>query len=147
LPVYVKTVLLPFKGKIIYDGFLEGYNILFGQGISGSMSDTYRAAKQQGKIIESLDPGWQRPAPKINVRKDWTPLLDELIEKASRLRATKEDPTILRPVFNLMRMSLDLARDMAENPENFDQLDKGLRKMERGIDKARETWFYSDFDL
>ena len=70
LPAYVKTVLLPFKGKIIYDGLIESYNIFFGPGISASMSNTYRAAKQQRKIIERLDPGWQQPEPKIRVGKN-----------------------------------------------------------------------------
>ena len=37
LPMYIKTVLLPFKGKIIYDGLIEGYNIYFGGGVSTSM--------------------------------------------------------------------------------------------------------------
>jgi hypothetical protein len=147
LPAYVKTVLLPFKGRIIYDGLIEGYSIFFGPGISTSMSDTYRAAKQQGKIIESLDPGWRLPEPKIIVRRDWTPLLEELLEKASKLRATRDDPAVLRPVFNLIRVSLNLARDAVENPEDFDALDKQLQKIERTVAKARETAFYSDFEF
>jgi hypothetical protein len=147
LPAYVKTVLLPFKGKIIYDGLIEGYNIFFGPGISASMSDTYRAAKQQGKIIESLDPGWQPPAPKIRVQKDWKPLLEKLLEKASRLRATRDDPAVFGPSFNLVRMSLDLARSVVETPQDVDALDKHLRKIERTINKVRETMFYSDFEF
>jgi len=35
LPYYVKAVLLPFKGKIIYDGILQGYAVSFGGGIRG----------------------------------------------------------------------------------------------------------------
>jgi hypothetical protein len=147
LPAYVKTVLLPFKGKIIYDGLIEGYNIFFGPGISGSMSNTYRAAKQQGKIIESLDPGWQPPEPKIRVQKDWSPLLEDLLEQASKLRATKDDPAVFGPVFNLTRVSLDLARNVVENPQDVDALDKYLRKIERTVNKARETMFYSDFEF
>ena len=27
LPIFVKAVLLPFKGKIVYDGLLESYNL------------------------------------------------------------------------------------------------------------------------
>jgi hypothetical protein len=145
LPVYVKTVLLPFKGKIIYDGLIEGYNIFFGSGISASMSNAYRAAKQQGKIIESLDPGWQPPGPKIRVQKDWRPLLDELLEKASKLRATRDDPAVFGPVFNLIRVSLDLGHNAVENPQDVDALDKHLRKIERTVNKARDTIFYSDF--
>ena len=147
LPAYVKTVLLPFKGKIIYDGLLEGYNIFFGGGISTDMSNTYRAAKQQGKVIESLDPGWEPSKPKISVRKNWRPFLDELTEKASKLRATRDDPAVFGPIFNLVRVSLDLARTAAENPDDFDALDKPLHKLERAIDKTRETMFYSDFEL
>src|SRR5262249_3443683 len=31
LPIFVKAVLLPFKGTIIYDGLLQGYNLFFGR--------------------------------------------------------------------------------------------------------------------
>lgn len=34
LPVYTKTLLLPFKNKIIYDGVLEPYKIFFGPDVS-----------------------------------------------------------------------------------------------------------------
>ena len=33
LPHLCKAVLLPFKGRIVYDGMLAGYNITFGSGI------------------------------------------------------------------------------------------------------------------
>ena len=145
LPTYVKTVLLPFKGKIIYDGLLEGYNIFFGHGISASMSNTYRAAKQQGKIIESLDPDWQPSEPKINVQKDWRPLLDELIEKASKLHASGGDPAVLSPAFSLIRASLEFARRAVDKAGDMDALDKSLRKIERAVDKVQQNMFYSDF--
>ena len=144
-PAYVKTVLLPFKDKIIYDGLIEGYNIFFGYGISASMSNTYRAAKQQGKIIESLDPGWQPSERKISARKDWKPLLDELIEKASKLRASGDDSAIMSPAFNLIRASLEFARVAVEKSDDLDALDRPLRKIERAVDKVQENMFYSDF--
>ncbi|HJS20687.1 MAG TPA: hypothetical protein VJ785_18220 [Anaerolineales bacterium] len=108
LPVYIKTVLLPFKGKIIYDGLIEGYNIFFGRGVATSTSNTYRAAKLQGKIIESLEPGWQPPEPKVIVSKNWKPVLDELSEKASKLRAGGGDSPVLSPAFSMIRASLEL---------------------------------------
>jgi hypothetical protein len=55
LPIYVKATLLPFKGKIIYDGLLESYNVYFGGGISSDIKEIYLTAKQNGAIIESLD--------------------------------------------------------------------------------------------
>jgi len=146
-PAYVKTVLLPFKGKIIYDGLLEGYNIFFGHGISASMSNTYRAAKQQGKIIESLDPGWQPPEQKTRIQKNWKPLLDELIEKASRLRAGGDDAAVISPAFSLIRASLEFARTAVEKADDLDALDKPLRRVERAVDKVQENMFYSGFEF
>lgn len=146
-PAYVKTVLLPFKGKIIYDGLIEGYNIIIGSGMSASLRNTYRAAKQQGKIIESLDPNWKPPEPKSRVLKDWKPLLDELIEEASKLRANADAAAIIGPAFSLVRASLDFARTAVEKPDNLEALDKPFRKVERAVDKAQETMFLSDFEF
>ena len=56
LPVLIKTVLLPFKGKIVYDGLLQPYSVYFGRGISSELKETYLAAKEHGRIIESLEP-------------------------------------------------------------------------------------------
>jgi len=147
LPAYVKTVLLPFKGRIIYDGLLEGYNLFFGRGISSDMSNAYRAAKQQGKIIESLDPDWHPPEPKVSIQRDWKPLLDKLMEDASKLRAARDDPAIFKPIFNLVHASLDLAHAAVENPGELDVVDNLLRKIERTVDKTREAMFYSDFEF
>ncbi|MHB0960757.1 MAG: hypothetical protein ACYC0X_32730 [Pirellulaceae bacterium] len=57
----VTAVLLPFKGKIIYDGLVSGYNITFGGGIKRSLHDDYKEAKEAFGIITSL--GDQSAAP------------------------------------------------------------------------------------
>jgi hypothetical protein len=56
LPVYVKTVLLPFEGSIITDGLIEGYNVSFGPGIRANLKDAYRDAQEREGIITSLEP-------------------------------------------------------------------------------------------
>ena len=56
LPLYVQTVLLPFKGKIVYDGIFQAYNIYFGGGIKRDLRESYMTAKQSNRIIESLEP-------------------------------------------------------------------------------------------
>lgn len=145
LPVYVKTVLLPFKGKIIYDGLLEGYNIYFGGGVATSASNTYKAAKQQGRIIESLDLDREPPEPKIIVQKNWKPILDELSEKASKLRASGGDATILSPAFSMIRASLDFAHAAFENPNDRDALENPMEKLHRTFDKLQEHMYFSDF--
>jgi hypothetical protein len=145
LPIYIKTVLLPFKGKIIYDGLIEGYNIYFGGGISSSIENIYKAAKLQGKIIESLDPDWQPAEPKIVVRKNWRPLLDELSEKASKLRAGQGDSIAIGPAFSLIRASVEFAVAMFENPNDLDALEKTMRKLQRTFEKLQDTIYLSDF--
>jgi hypothetical protein len=73
LPVMVQTVLLPFKGKIVYDGLLGGYNISFGGGVRRLLTAIYNETKARHGIVTSLpmsdeglpqNPPEERPAPK-----------------------------------------------------------------------------------
>ena len=54
LPIYIKTVLLPFKGKIIYDGLMNPYRITFGGGYRRSLNNSYQESKANFGIITSL---------------------------------------------------------------------------------------------
>ena len=54
LPVMVQTVLLPFKGKIVYDGLMRSYGISFGPGIRRSMNESFTGAKMRQGIVTSL---------------------------------------------------------------------------------------------
>ena len=88
-PIWVQTVLLPFKGRIVYDGLLNVYNIYFGSGIRGNLKGIYMAAKQNRRIIETLEPEQQPPKKKRAPRKpprDWRPVVDELVETAEKLK-------------------------------------------------------------
>ena len=145
LPVYVKAVLLPFKGRIIYDGLLQSYSVYFGGGISRNAADQYRAAKMKGMIIESLDPDWKPIIAKPRLEKDWRPVLDELSEKASKLKAGGDDPAIHAPAFKLLQASLNFARTAVENPDDLDELDKALHKVGLAIKKIDKTLDLLDY--
>ena len=54
LPRMVKTTLLPFKGRIVYDGLVTGYNITFGSGIRRRLNESYKEAKERFGIVTSL---------------------------------------------------------------------------------------------
>jgi hypothetical protein len=54
LPAMVNAVILPFRGKIVYDGIMTFNNISFGAGMRGSLNETYRISKEKFGIIESL---------------------------------------------------------------------------------------------
>jgi hypothetical protein len=79
LPLLIKAVLLPWEGRIIWDGLFTIYNISFGSGIRGSIRESYRLAKAAG-IITSLDPDWkpEKPTP---VKKPKTPAIYRFLKK------------------------------------------------------------------
>jgi Domain of unknown function (DUF6398) len=54
LPVLTRTVLLPFRGKIVYDGLITGYAISFGPGIRRSLDESFQEAKARAGIVTSL---------------------------------------------------------------------------------------------
>lgn len=54
LPAQIETVLLPFKGKIIYDSFIGTMPIGFGEGAKAAFRDMYDKAIKHG-IITSLE--------------------------------------------------------------------------------------------
>ncbi len=54
LPVLTETVLLPYKGMIVYDGLLTAYRISFGPGIRRSLNESFKEAKARHGIVTSL---------------------------------------------------------------------------------------------
>jgi len=54
LPVLTQTVLLPFKGMIVYDGLMSSYNISFGPGIRRNLNQDFKDAKARHGIVTSL---------------------------------------------------------------------------------------------
>ncbi|MEK6969764.1 MAG: hypothetical protein AABW48_05025 [Nanoarchaeota archaeon] len=55
LPVMLETTLLPFKGKIIYNGLFVPYNIHFGKSIRNSFEMSFRESKSKYGILTSLE--------------------------------------------------------------------------------------------
>jgi hypothetical protein len=143
LPYYAKAVLLPFKGKIIYDGLLQGYSVIFGNGIKFDLKETYMAAKQNRQIIQSFDPEMQsqKDVRKKKPLKDWGPTLEEISQHAKKLRSSSGAPPIHGPAFSLAKASIEFARLAVENPKDTDELWKALEKVERVLRKT-ETVLY-----
>ncbi len=81
LPHLTQAVLLPFRGRIIYDGLLAGYNIIFGGGIKKRLKEEYNDAKAAFGIITSL--GAEPPAP----------LPPEKVARKPRKEKAKLDPS------------------------------------------------------
>ncbi|MBN1843707.1 MAG: hypothetical protein JW883_15695, partial [Deltaproteobacteria bacterium] len=138
LPLYVQTVLLPFKGKIVYDGIFQPYNIYFGGGIKRNLRESYMTAKQNNRIIESLEPT-QKGTQKKKLSKplkNWMPELNELAGKAKHLRGSSEHPAIYSPAFNMVKASIEFAQLAVSDSADLDHLYKSLRKVERAFSKS-----------
>jgi hypothetical protein len=65
LPVLIETVLLPFKGKIVYDGLMTRYRISFGSGIRRSLNEGFKEAKARHGIVTSLPMSMDPLPPKM----------------------------------------------------------------------------------
>ena len=50
----VKTVLLPFEGKIIYDSLISPFQVSFGGGVKKSFKEVYNEVKATVGIIDNL---------------------------------------------------------------------------------------------
>ena len=62
LPILTQTVLLPFKGVIVYDGLMSSYRISFGPGIRRNLNQDFKEAKTRHGIVTSL-PMSREPLP------------------------------------------------------------------------------------
>jgi hypothetical protein len=54
-PVNISTTLIPFKDKIIYDGFMQSSGVYFGRNMTQTMNDDYKEAKRKKQIVTKID--------------------------------------------------------------------------------------------
>lgn len=87
LPVLTDTVLLPFKGKIVYDGLMSSYRISFGAGIRRSLNESFKEAKARHGIVTSLPmsnaplpPKAPKPVPKPPSKQEAAEVLRAIID-------------------------------------------------------------------
>ena len=98
LPTMIKAVLLPFNGKIVYDGMFQSYPVYFGGGIKRSMNEDYKFAKAQYGIVTQLPfdgkPAYEQQAPEEQLdyfmknkanREQFEADIDELLERKPSL--------------------------------------------------------------
>jgi len=138
LPIYVQTVLLPFQGKIIYDGIFQAHNVYFGGGIKHDLKESYMIAKQNNRIIESFNNA-QNTNPKKTANKthkDWRPELNKLADVSKRLRGKATDPALFSPAFSLVKASIEFAQLAVSDGIDQEDLYKALNKVRRAYNKS-----------
>ena len=145
LPIMItKSVLLPFKDRIVHDGFFELHNVFFGAGTRRELKESYMTAKQQGRILwtlgKTLGPKQEKRARRKPDR-DWRPIVDELVSAAQQLKGG-QTPTH-GPAFGLLKASALLAQAAVHEPDDLDTLlnlenrvVRAVRKLQRTLDRA-----------
>lgn len=145
LPVYVKTVLLPFKGKLIYDGLMQSYNIHFGGGIKRRIKESYMRAKQNNRIIFSLGEAnvlINNDKPVTTTQHvDWSKEIKQLMVTSKKLKGGAAQPIINGQIFSLLRASVELANLAIRENADVDVLIKELGKVERSVNKIEKTLY------
>ena len=143
LPRYVKTVLLPFQGRIIYDGLMQVYKVSFGGGIKRSLSEAYMKAKQNNKIITTLEKTRVKSDRKafVEVEREniWADEIEQLKSLSKKLKGGEGQPAINSPVFSLVKASIALADKALLDASDIDALTKELQKVERAVRKVENT--------
>ena len=134
-PILVEAVLLPFKGHIIHDGLLQSSSIYFGSGIRESLKEIYMAAKQNGRIIESLEPGWPIAEERTNrqavVEKDWRPAVEAIVKASKKLKG--QGVPIQSEAFALLKASARLAQAAVDQSDDLDALWNEGKKVNRAL--------------
>jgi hypothetical protein len=134
LPMRVKSVLLPFKGQIIYDGLLSTYNVIFGSGIKASLREEYLAAKQNGRIVESLDAPVALPsAKKAKPARDWRTEVEAIVKLTSQLKG--QNAPIQTEAFSLLKAAAELAQAAVQAPDDLAEVERQQKKVQRALRK------------
>ncbi len=143
LPIRVQTILLPFQGKIVYDGFLRFYNVYFGSGISSSLKQVYLIAKDNNAIVQtfelSADTQPKSAKKSVAVSQDWAPLLAELASKAKKLRGGGGQPATYSPIFSLVRASIELAQMATEIEPDAYKLSKKQQRIDTLLGRVEDA--------
>jgi hypothetical protein len=144
LPILVEAVLLPFKGQIIYDGLLKPHNIFFGSGVRSDLNETYMVAKQNSRIITTLEIGAvaaPEGARTEKTRQEWIKTVEEIAKTSERMRG---GPAIQSAALRLLWASAKVGEGALKrmDEENLWKLTQEvkttLHRLETALKRARQ---------
>ncbi len=152
LPVLVRAVLLPFKDKIIYDGYLSTYGIFFGGGIRSSLNATYNRLKKREGIVERLLGPDGKPATVTSLERraprkpppDWKPVVDEIAAKAEQIRRAETETQ--EGAAAILRAAAKLAQMAFQQPDAVEAHLKQLSSVRRALTKLENVLYEDMYD-
>ena len=133
----IDAVLLPFRGRIVWDGLASLNPLTFGPGVRRSFREAYLRAKERGEIITSLD---QEPRASTPRRKapDWRDAVGEIAAASERLGRT--DTSLQAAAFRLLKISARLAKQVLDDPVENDPLAADVRKAQRALNRLVDAF-------
>jgi hypothetical protein len=143
LPILVEAVLLPFKGQIIYDGLLRPHDIFFGSGVRSDLNETYMIAKQNGRIITTLEVGATVPGVERTEKssQEWIKKVEEIAESSEQMHG---GPAIQSAALTLLRASAKVAEAALKRTDEEDlwwlvaQAKRALRRLQTVLERANQ---------
>ena len=141
LPILVEAVLLPFKGQIIYDGLLSSHNIFFGSGVRSDLNETYMIAKQNGRIVTTLEPGTTVPEIEraAESRPEWIKKVEEIGRSSEQMHGGS---AIQSAALTLLRASARVAEVALKQMDEKDlwgsvaQVNRALRRLQTVLERS-----------
>lgn len=138
LPIMIEAVLLPFKGKIVYDGMLKGYNIFLGGGIRSGLTEEYMAAKQNDRIVTTLEP---ESAPQIQAKqrkpvKDWKPVAEEIMKAIEEMRGGSP---LQHAAFTLLRNSARVVQSVVQQSDNLEEIWRLKQQVQKALSRLQKV--------
>jgi len=137
LPIMVEAVLLPFKGQIIYDGLMQLYNISFGQGIRSDLNEKYMVAKQNGRIITTLEPGGSSEKPDgmaVESIQEWNAAIEEILKASGKLQ---KGTAVQGAAFAFLQASVRIAEGAVKQGEDINGLWTLTQQAQRALHRLQ----------
>jgi len=141
LPIYIETVLLPFQGKIVYDGLMSRFNVEIGNDIRRELREIYLQAKENDEIIFSLEADHEEPErePEASQPIDWSEGFRELTAISERLKGEPGQPAIHGMAFELVRSSVAFASKATSQSREAVPLQEQLTKVQEAVQQLEDT--------
>jgi hypothetical protein len=138
-PIMVKTVLLPWRDKIVCDGLVLAYNLYLGAGIRGTLNRIYQRIKATTGIVETLGgPAVGQPAPGRTQKRG--PSVEEMLAALDRIEqeiAGLKTPALpaQRGAFGVVRAAVELARLAVHERADVDGLVGARRRLNNAVNR------------
>jgi len=143
LPLHVETVLLPFRGRTIYDGVMQTSSIYFGPSIRRSLNETYQAIRESRGIIERLDAQGDQPqqerqgAKSSQAAQVLLASVERIVREVGSLKGAEAG--VQRRAQAVLRAAADLLRMAVDDPADWDGLTKSIRRARTAITQLERT--------